>query len=858
VSFVDSLVQDLRHGIRLLFRHVGFTIVAVVALAVGIGVNTAVFTAYKAMVLRPLDARNPEEMVNVALVRPTGAAQYLFSYPDYEAYRDSARSFSGLVAFAPERMTLSQPGEAISPSASAADSTLGKLGLLPSGTRNAEVATSFVVSENYFKVLGVRAVRGTTFDALALADLVASPRVLISENYWAKRFSGSASIVGTTIRLNGVAVAIAGITPRDFMGTGAAVPDFWLPVHLAPLLDGDPNWLHDRERTRVRIFGRLAAGVRADRAQTEMTLLADGVRTLHDPRGDAAAPASAIVWRGSPFPLPLKMYPGLTLTILLIMSAAALVLVVACANVASLQLARARARLGELHTRLSMGATRARLVRQLLTESSVLGGAAASMALLLTWALLKVAVARLSDLLPPDEGTLIFDVTPDAVIFVYVLAVSLAASVMFGLTPALESSRTALAGWSRGSTSPTRNRRVQDLFVAVQVALTLVLLIAGSMLIRSAANVLRLDPGYDSTRLVGLDYQFPPASQYSPERKAALVRHMRAALLGLPGAAGLTNARPPDRNLFYTAAVSVDSGASGASEQAILHYSYVQPDYFETVGIPLTIGREFQSGADASGRSVVLSESAARLLWPGESPLGRMLRLGATDERPHDARELVAAGPAYRVVGVVRDIRGVEFDGSNSKHVYLPQPDDRLDRYPILIRANGDPARLVKAVGPVLASIDPDLLVTTDTLEAARRGSAPFLVSSLSAAVSVALGLLGLLLAAIGIYGTVGYMVAQRTREVGIRMALGAQARDVVGLILRESTRPIAVGLTAGMLFAVGASYVLRRILFAVSPVDAVSFAAASMLFVATALVAAFAPARRAAGVDPGVALRYE
>jgi len=856
---LDGFVQDLRHGARLLVQNAGFTLVAVLALALGIGVNTAVFTAYQAMILRPLDARHPKELVNLALVRPSGLAQFMFSYPDYEEYRDSARAFGGLVAFRLDRLTVSEAGDVISQRAAVAETSLGKLGLLSSGTANAEFASTFVVSENYFAVLGVQAIRGLTFETMAAGEVVTSPSVLISENYWQKRFNRNPAMLGKTIRLNGVPVAVVGITPHNFMGTGVAVPDFWLPISLAPLVHGDPNWLRNRENLTLRLFGRLAPDVTAARAQAEMTVLADRVRALHDPESESARPATALAWEGSPFPLPLNMYRGVPLAILLVMAAAAMVLVVACANVGSLQLARSRARLSELHTRLSIGATRVRLIRQLLTESAVLGAVAAVVALLVTWGLLKIAVTKLADALPPEYGTLIFDVTPDLAIFTYVLLMSLAASILFGLTPALESSRTALAESARGSTSPVRSRRIQDVFVAAQVALALVLLIAGGMLTRSSINALRLDPGYDSRHLVSLDYDFPKAAPYTAERKAALVREMRERLASLPGVSGITNARPPNESLFQTAAVSFDAhGRVLDSTQTAVHYGFVQANYFEIAGIPIVLGRGFQTDRGPSEPSVVVSESAARLLWPGESPIGRTLRLGPLDERAHDPRALVADGHAYQVIAVARDIRGVEFDGSNSKQVYLQLPDDRLQDYPILVRANGDPTRLIKAIDPLLASIDRELLATTSTLDDMLHRSAPFIVSSLSAIVSVTIGLFGLLLASMGIHGTVSYLVALRTREVGIRMALGAQKRDVLALMLRESTRPVVKGLIVGMVLAVGASYLLRRVLYAVSTVDAISFLGVSALFFGIALIAAFSPARRAASVDPSVALRYE
>jgi predicted permease len=390
-------------------------------------------------------------------------------------------------------------------------------------------------------------------------------------------------------------------------------------------------------------------------------------------------------------------------------------------------------------------------------------------------------------------------------------------------------------------------------------------MIAGSMLIRSAINSLKMETGYDSKHVVDLDLQFPEASKYTAARKVALVRELRTRLAAVPGVTTITSARPPGENFFFqTAAAPLDGEKSSPQNVQSIHYAYVQANYFQTLGIPVFLGRSFQSQAVQPEHSIILSESAAKQLWPGQNPIGHSLRLGAVDEQFHnpvtpDVRsELLADGPAYQVIGIARDTRGVELNGKDSKQLYLQLPADRLQDYPILVRTRSDPKLVMRAIEPVMSSIDPDLVATSSTLDDMLRRSPSFGVSSLAAAVASTIGLLGLLLALMGIYGTVSYIVVLRTREIGIRMAVGAQKRDILGLILRESTRPVLVGLFAGMLLAVGASHVLRGLLFGLNTVDGISFVGVSLLFLAIALLAAYPPSRRAMRVDPMVALRYE
>jgi predicted permease len=823
------LIQDLRHGVRILARSPGATAVTVFVLALGIGVNTAVFTAYKAMVGRSLDARNPAELVNVALVRESGTSDPSFSYPDYKAYRDSLRTVSGLLAFRPGRFILSNTG-----------GLAGKVwkpentGLLPADGSNQEFVHSFVVSENYFEVLQIAASRGRTFESGHPSA------VLISENYWLGRFAGDPSIVGKTVHLNGVPVTIAGVTPLDFVGTGMGAPAFWVPIGLEPVLNNEPQWLEQREQRRYRMVGRLAPGVSMEQANAEIALLTAQLRALHDPKSDAARSSRVLVWPGSPFPLPIRHYGGLNLTIALIMSAAAMVLVVAAANAGGLQLARVRSREAELRTRMWLGASRSRVIRQLLTESTLPCLLAGILAVFLSWGMLKGGEIWAADLLPVGYRALVFDVAPDPVIFGYVFAVSLIAGILSGIVPALLHSG-GNGSSSRTSTASVSGRRLQDLLVALQVALSLVLLATGSMFVRSAARVMDVDPGFDFARLVQVDVQLPSRGG---SQVAALSDQLRDRFLALPGVTSVSRRRAASGGGASTTVAPV----AGARTEARL--SYVEPNYFATLGMRLVAGSNGSGGESP----VVLSESLARHIWPGgESPLGRELRIRIAGE-----------DRTFQVAGIVRDIQTGELDLRSSREAYLAfrAPDAAASTaVTFLIHTNGIPAEVMRAIDGSIAQVDRDggIVATYKPLEEMLRQSPRFVVSAMAAGVAFLIGSFGLILALMGIYGTVSYIVALRTREVGIRLAVGAQSRDILGLILREGTRPVWLGLVAGTAIASGLVYVLRGIFFGINGADSVVvFAGVAGVFLGIGLCASYPPARRAMRVDPVEALRHD
>ena len=855
----QTIFQDVKYGLRMSLRNAGFTMVAVVALALGIGVNTTLFAAYKVFFASPVDARNSNEMVDLALLLHSGATASYFSYSDYQAYRDGLHLLDGVIAEGGgEQVTISGAEGIQRQTNSELGSLVAKLRLLPESASTAQFASVLYVSENYFPVLGVTAWRGRLFTTEDTQTLKTFPSVVISEDYWQREFGGDPALLGKTIRLNGIAFTIIGVTPHNFVGTtGFAVPDFWLPLSLEPLLHARDDFLHDRENQCCRLFARLGPGVNILQAQSEMTLLADRLRTLHDAQSEISKPISALVWPGSYLPIPLKQFGQLRFAILLIMGAGGMVLVIACANVASLQLARTASRQNELSMRLSLGASQFRLVRQLLTESALLGLLSGVLALSSSWAFLKVLAALLSATVPPEYGAVVYNMTPDLGVFAYVFVTSIVAGILFGLAPALESSRSALANALKACTgaSSRRSRRLRDFLIAAQVSVALPLMIVGSLLIRSSLRVLKEDPGYNLDHVVSVQIRFPLGTKYTPERKRALVQELHRRLEALPGVASTTSAQPPPLT-GQTATVSFNGyGSSARITQTVVSYDCVQANYFQTLGIPRFAGRGFapQSGQDEA--SVILSKAAAERLWPGKNPIGLSIHLEA-GSRSHNKNDIWPDGQTFEVIGIVRNVRGDLLNRSDSVLVYFPLPAIRLADYPLLIRTLTDPQELINSLAPVISTVDPELVAHASTVSEIFRTTAAFTIPSTAAAIAIGVGVIGLLLASMGIYGTVSYVIVLRTREVGIRMALGATKRDVLGLMLVESMRPVFAGLLLGACFAIGASYLLRRILYGLSTVDGVSFAGVSALFLLIALFAAYVPSRRAMRVEPVVALR--
>ena len=521
----------------------------------------------------------------------------------------------------------------------------------------------FAVSENYFSVLGVSAIRGRVFLPQDAADLEAHPALLISENYWQRRFGGDPALLGKSVKLNGAPFTIIGITQHDFMGTNINVPNFWIPLRLRPLLHQGSGFLHDREDNCCVLHGRLALGVTAPEAQAAMTLIADQLRSLHTPHSAGSKPATISLTPGSNLgqPVTLANDPGLGFAILLIMCAVGLVLLIACANVASLQLARSAARQQEMGVRLSVGASRGRIIRQLLTESALLGMLSGCASLLMAWWALRLIMIGIAGNLPAEWGSLALHLEPDVHVFVFVSCVSLVAGILFGLAPALEASRPSLSAALKQEGNRfafrLRNAVLRDLLVGLQVAVCLFLLVCAGLLIRGSIRCTTLSPGYETKRTVWVSPNFPGGFGYAHSKQLAEIRQLQERVRQLPGVVSVSSGNAPDAGGLREAAVSLDGNPPPADNSArTLFYSYVAAGHLQTLGIPLIRGQYFSEGSGDLLTAVILSESAAEELWPGIDPVGKTLIL---DGKHHWKGEVFPQGGSYQVIGVTRDTRGI-------------------------------------------------------------------------------------------------------------------------------------------------------------------------------------------------------
>jgi macrolide transport system ATP-binding/permease protein len=858
-NFLDSLAQDLRFGLRMLRKNPGFTAAAVFTLALGIAANTTIFTAFDALVLRPRAVKDPDHLAFVFRTTPE-EAHARFSYPDYLYYRDHSKSFSDLALFA--------FGMAVTSSDLSATGTdsqrgvAGAIGLqLPQLVQgSAQPIMCFFVSGNYFPMLGTLPLHGRVIEPED-DHPGASSVVLLSGNFWQRQFHSDPNVVGSVIHLNGVAVTVIGVTPVDYIATAPDVPNLWAPVTARVALGSlSPGDLESRHVVVGEPQGRLKPGVSFADAQAEVGVLTAQLRALnledkHD-QGAIVIPGKNDLALLEPMEWALVVAS---------MAAVALLLLIACANVASLMLARAAARRKEIAVRLALGAGRRRLLRQLLTESVMVGILAGAVGLALANWMLHLLIVQVASTLPSFWGTIALRISPDIRIFVYTALISCAAGVAFGLVPAFQASKVDVnsAIKDEGSTLAFRisRSRLRGLLVAAQIAACLILLINSALLLRGSQRALRVDPGYETRGVAYLEMYDPVQLHYSQERLLQLNRDLVRGVEGIPSVRSVAQAsRGPIGNARWVAVAPVNAvPRADANESSDAGYSYISPNYFETLGIPILRGRIFTRGeAEGQAPVVIVSEATARRFWPNEDALGKRLKIGSEKQHmsfPGQSEPFLASS---EVIGIAADVRSMDLTKIDESYVYLPLSPSRQWTGTLVARTEVDPTLLLPEIGRQVRKADPSLPMIAARLDTMVSMDPHFVISRVGGVLASIVGAMGLLLACIGVYGMVSYVVAQRTREIGIRMALGAQSGQVLRLVMVEGFRPILAGVVIGILASAAISRLLAATLFGLNPVDAVSFSGVPLFLCVIALLATYFPARRAVRVDPMIALRYE
>lgn len=847
-SFVwlEQTLRDVRYGWSNLVRNPGFVAVVALTLALGIGVNATLSSAYNAIALKPLPVADPNNVVRLERWFQhgyRGDIQYAFSYPEYAHCRDHNDVFSSLIAASwPHEVLIERAG----------------------GTRASqpETAAAQLVSANYFSDLGIVPQVGRTFntksDGIAGADAV----TVISYSFWQRRFHGDWRVLGSVVQVNGTPLSVIGIAPEKFTGTSTLpqVPDLWAPLSLQTQLLPGSDWLHEPENPQVQILARLKASTTVERAQTEVdALMRQFAETFTPLDKTVSITLQRTAFFGNTDDLRFKA--SITALMLLVGS----ILLVACVNVANMLLARSAARRREIGMRLALGASRGRVMRQLLTESLLLaflggfGGLLASM-----WAtkLLWTSVQQIFSGLFP--GTVVFrlDLSPDMRVFAYALAVSFVTGILFGLSPALQFSRAdvtlavrdegASFGWREGRS------RMRGLLLALQVAVSMVLLISTGLLMRGLMRSQDADPGFETHNVVLISADF--GSDLA--KSIVLERHVLDQLQTLPGVKGAALGTTPFLGT-WTPPIVVESvraiegrGASHAEATARTLASYASDHYFDTLGIPIVHGRGFsEQEARTNAHVAVISESTARRFWAGRDPLGKLFKLDL---------DFRGEFTEFQVVGIARDVRFANLTRVDPTHVYVPT--GTKDFYGLLLRAQGNPERAAASVRMAIQKFDRNLL---PSLWLRTIDNGPLhLQKSLAQTYALYAGMLALLaltLAGVGMYGVMAYLVSQRVPEIGVRMAVGATAADVLKAIVVEGLWPTFVGMAAGMTGAAGISWVLHRSLvfpgsadffYEIAFYDPATFLGLAAFFAIITAAASFVPARRAISVDPLVALR--
>ena len=800
--------HDLRYAFRSLLKHRNFTVAALLTLALGIGINTCIFTLLYSLAFRPLPVKNPERVVNVyqrfegEYSREVEGSPSFFSYPEYLNYRDGVNGLSGLTASYELKLYL--------------------------GGDKVEKINGQMVTDNYFSVLGGTSALGRTFYDKECQTALQCPVAVLSNGFWQRRFGSDSSVIGTSITLNRQHFTVIAVAAPDFRGAEMTVPDVWVPLTMQEAFMPDSKFLSRPNCSWLAVLGRLKDDSSLKQVQAQMQLVASRMDQEYPGRRSIVS-----VMPGSYLNNPEVRSAGTPIAVL-VMAAVGLVLLIVCANVSNLMLARGSARRREIAVRLALGASRWRLIKLLLTESlllAVLGG--------LAGLFLSMFVPQILMSLIPEVG-LDINLKPNATVFVYMFLISLVTGAVFGLAPAIQSTKPDLTAALRSGRNKTRVSRphLRNLLVIGQVAVSLVLLIAAGLLVRTLQQAQSTDVGFDSKKLLVLSMDLN-ALGYDEARTITLRAQLAERLKNLPGIQSVSSAEIMPFAGRRDDAIDVEGGESGLRVNA----NAVSPDYFQTLGIQLLRGRQFTEDDVRSGSSpAVVSQAMANSFWSSADPIGKRFRDGD--------------GKSHEIIGVVGDISSTHIGKLDGPLFYTTDSLTNLSGHSFVLRANGNLNEGVSAVREAAHSVENQASFTVEPLEEnVRRALEP---ARTGAWFSGTISLLALIIAATGIYGVLSYNVVERTSEIGIRMALGAQRRDVLLFIVGAGMKLALIGTASGVAVGAVLTKVLGSMVFSLASTDAITFATVSIGALVVSLLACYLPARRATNVDPLVALRSE
>lgn len=815
---MGTSLQDIRYAFRMLKKKPGFTLAAVLCLALGAGANLTVFGLVNAVLFRAMPGiTQPDQLVAIGRTE-NGDGFDSSSYPNYRDYRDRSLTFSGMVCYRSMPLSLS-----------AAEFTERVQGTMASG--------------DYFSVLGVEMSAGRALEPEDDNTPGAHPVAVISHGLWQSRFGSDPATVGKTIKLNAHQFTIVGVAAAGFKGTEiGAVVDVWVPLMMQPQMMPRPeDILSQRDASWLRIIGRLKPGATSTQSQQDLEMLASQLQQAY--------PAEHGKTQGIRVSSGIGLDPDdreeAALFLGVVMLVAGLVLVIACANIASLLLVRVATRRKEIAIRLAMGATRGRIIRLFLAESMMLALAGTAAGWLVSLWTRDGFLSLFDQALSPTG----LDLGPDLTVVGFTAGLSVVAGLLFGLPPALQASKPDLVPELKDAAAlgGSRQARLQRGFLVAQIAVSTLLLISAGLLVRTLERVSAIDPGFEVKNLLAVSLDLK-AHGYDEEKGRRFYQQLTERVAAMPGvtSASLAVMLPLGWGSFDRAVFIDGQPAQQSGRPLTVDNNIVTSGYLETMRIPLLAGRDFDSrdGARAAG-TVIINETMARRFWPNESPIGKRFEIGGVRRAP------------VEIIGIARDTKHRTLQEEPRSVMYLPFLQHYEPQMVLHARTSAEPSTVLGALQDEVHKLDPSLPIFEVKTLAQRLSESIWPQRTMGTLVSI-LGVLALLLAAMGLYGTVSYSVAQRTREIGVRIALGAQTKAVTRLVLRNGMGPALLGVILGLVSAVAGTRIIASFLYGVNAQDPVTFLVIAFLLTGVALIACYIPARKAAKVDPMVALRYE